>query len=133
MKLKALINRGLFYLSVPKCPCCGERLDVSDLALCQTCSEVYLDNKALCFCGKCLKPLSECLCVNDYLDGHFIHKLVKVFHYKGGAHIVGVPQNELLYHAKRGNRRDINRFIADEIAQNLKSLIKLDKDSFVIT
>jgi ComF family protein len=62
-----------------------------------------------------------------------VHKLVKVFSYRGGIDVKGVPQNELLYHAKRGNRRDINRFIAEEICDNIGREIKIDKDSFIIT
>ena len=126
-----VLDRFLFYLTVPKCVCCEERLDVDDKALCKSCLESYRESKKA-KCSICLKRLCECTCPNQYLESHFIHKIVKVFRYKNSAEPdVLVPANELIYNVKRVARRDLVNFIADEMAEAVSNSVKID--NFIVT
>ena len=116
-----LFERILFYISVPRCIFCGERLNISERALCENCKAKYLDHKER-NCSICSKPLYLCDCTSEYLDSHFIHKHIKVFRYKSGEES---PANELIYKLKRENRRDLINFIADELAVSLSANVEI--------
>ncbi len=118
----------LFYLSVPKCAACNERLDKNDRALCKKCREEY--NEAISrSCSICAKPLYECSCVIKHLDAHYIHKHVKVFRYRPNADL---PTNKLIYSLKRDNRDDVLDFLADELASSVATAFP-DVSEFVFT
>ena len=119
----------MFYLSVPTCPQCSERLDVDDLALCKTCKSQYEEFKGR-KCSHCAKPLPECDCSNDYLTAHSVKRLIKIVRYRPSDSTL--PSNALIYSLKRENRRDVTEFIAGEIAASIKAQIKDAKD-YVIT
>lgn len=123
MKFKEFIDKALFYVSVPKCAACGERLLVSDKALCDACSAKYRD--FLKFnCSRCAKPYYECECTNKFLKAHYVNKVYKVFRYFPGDE---PPSNMLIYRLKRNNRRDIRAFLCDELfASLMNKRIKLD-------
>ncbi len=115
MNIKEFYNSALYYLTVPKCVCCREKLEISDSALCKNCLKEYKNIKES-NCSLCSKMMSKCICVNDYLDKHFVHKLVKVFRYRQPENPNDrIPSNELIYNIKRGNRRDLVAFITDEL------------------
>ena len=118
----------LFYLSVPKCAACNERLDKDDLALCKGCREEY--NEAISrSCSVCAKPLYECTCVIKHLDAHYVHKHVKVFRYRPDADL---PTNKLIYSLKRDNRDDVFDFLADELASSIATAF-VNASEFVFT
>ena len=105
----------LFYLSVPKCASCSERLDKDDLALCKECRAEY--NNALARnCALCARPLYECTCTTAHLDAHYIHKHVKVFRYHPQANL---PTNKLIYSLKKENRDDVLEFLANELSSSI--------------
>ena len=131
MNFKELINKISYYISVPKCVCCGEIIDIDDRALCKTCLAQYNSIKEKT-CSVCKNPYYKCLCVNDYLDKRYIHKLVKVFRYKSCVDDEKIPSNELIYNIKRGYRRDLVEFIADEVTKAIKDS-KLNLKNYVIT
>ena len=134
MKLKEIYKTTIFYLTVPKCACCGEKLSRKNEALCDFCYNKYLDKKALEVCSVCFKPLYECKCSNDYLDRHYVHSLNKIFRYKPtNPDDEKVPQNELIYKIKRGNRRDIVKFIAAEMAETIAASMRDAPADYIIT
>ena len=130
-KIKDLYKKALFYLSVPKCVCCKERLKIEELALCEKCKGFYSEN-LIDKCSLCGRILSECLCVNDYLDNHYIHKLVKVVRYKYSDDIDKRASNELIYHLKRNPRRDIVEFITNELLRAIENS-GLDFSEYLVT
>jgi len=105
----------LFYLSVPKCVACGERLVRSDRALCKNCKADY-DNAIKRNCAHCAKPIYECSCTTEYLDTHYVHHHIKVFRYRPEADL---PTNKLIYSLKKDNRDDVLDFLADELASSV--------------
>ena len=110
---------------MPCCVFCGERLEISEQALCKKCKEAYLDYKER-KCSICSKPLYQCSCPSEYLDSHFIHKHIKVFRYKASEKS---PANELIFKLKRENRRDVINFIADELTNSIRHSVKIDKET----
>ena len=120
-----IFEKILFYISVPRCVFCGERLTLGELALCDNCKKIYLDLKER-NCSICSKPLYLCDCTSKYLESHFIHKHIKVFRYKANENS---PANELIYKLKRENRRDIVEFLANELADSIKNSIKVDQNT----
>lgn len=122
------IKTILFYLSVPKCAACGERLGRRDRALCQGCRIEY-DNALARSCAHCAKPLYECTCTTQHLDAHYIHKHVKVFRYHPERDL---PTNKLIYSLKKDNREDVLDFLADELTSSIATAFP-NADEFVFT
>lgn len=131
MNIKELYKKIVFYASVPKCVCCKNALDFDDKALCKQCKEDYeriKDRK----CSVCLKHLYECKCVNEYLEKHMMHKLVKVFRYKPSESVnERIPSNQLIYIIKREKRIDLLDYISDEMIYAIKNSLKYE--NYVIT
>lgn len=122
----------LFYLSVPKCVCCDNRLNIDDRALCKDCFDGYLETRRKAQCSYCLKNFSECLCPNDYLEKHFVHKLIKLFRYKPSeSPNERIPANQLIYNAKRNKRIDLFDLLSDDICHAIKASI--DFDGYIVT
>ena len=119
MKLKELINKILFFVSVPKCVGCKKRLNIDDFALCPDCLDEYYNIKAR-NCSICSKQLCECTCSNQYLKSHYIHKIIKVFRY---IHRDPLPSNNLIYSLKRDNRRDVLEFLTNELCSAISNSI----------
>lgn len=116
----------LFYLTVPKCVCCRERIDIDDKALCKSCLEEYKNTKNRS-CSRCFKQLSSCSCSNKYLESHATRKLVKLFRYKPSADPnERVAANELIYNIKRVKRRDLLDLISDEMINAIKDSVSTD-------
>ena len=123
-----LIDNLLYYISVPKCACCGERLSKDELALCKECKEEY-NNVLRRNCSVCAKPLYECPCTNDYLDSHYIHKVIKVFRYVIKENL---PTNALIYSLKKDNRRDVLKYLSSELADSIAYSVKAP-EAYVFT
>ena len=119
-----LFKTFIYYLTVPKCVCCGEKLDIDDKALCKKCREAYNDH-LLRRCSVCSGVLNKCLCPNEYLDSHYVHKHIKVYRYLPG---LSTPANQLIYSLKRENRRDVLEFLSTELANSIKHSIKSPGD-----
>ncbi len=121
------LDKILFFVSVPKCVYCGERLDYGDEGLCKACMEKYLDAKKR-NCSICAKELCRCSCTNKYLDSHFMHKHIKVFRYEAGEE---TPGNMLIYKLKRDNRSDIIDFLASELSEAIKSSVETNENTII--
>ena len=119
-----LFEKILFRISVPKCICCGEALEINEKALCNSCKRIFDDYKER-NCSICAAPLYFCDCTSKYLESHFVHKLIKVFRYKAGEESV---QNKLIYSLKRDNRRDVVDFLSDELTNSILASVKITSD-----
>ena len=121
MNIKDVMDRVLYALSVPKCVCCGERLDYGQNAFCRKCSTEF-DEFCTRNCSKCSKILNECHCSMDYLEGHFVKNIVKCYRYIGNQGTS--PGNALIYSLKRDNRKDVLSFCADKMELAIANSVK---------
>lgn len=123
-----IFKKIIYYITVPKCASCGEKLDIDDLALCKSCKKEY-DDHLNRNCSVCAKPLHECTCPNKYLDSHYVHRHIKVYRYKPG---VETAPNKLIYSLKRENRRDVLSFLSQELSKSLKTAL-MYPDKYLFT
>ena len=124
------LDKILFYLSVPKCVCCKERLDVDDGPLCKSCTTDYISHKRIKDCSVCANVLKDCTCTNDYLEAHFVKKLLKVCRYTHREDRK-IPSNHLIYSIKRDNRKDVLRYMTDELVSVINNHLTVD-NSFAV-
>lgn len=117
--IKALWERILFYVSVPTCVCCKKRLEIHEKALCTSCVEKH-EKLKFRSCSRCLKKLNECSCSNEYLEKHYVKKLVKVFYYSQRND--AQPLNSLIYSLKRDNRNDVLEVCSQELANSILTI-----------
>lgn len=120
MKIKEIINHIIFYVSVPKCVCCDERLDYEDRALCKACLQKYSEIKNR-NCSQCARQLYECTCPNEYLNAHYVKRLVKVYRYLPEPDF---PTNRIIYSLKHDDRKDVMDFAKDELSESIKNSIE---------
>ena len=123
-----LLNKLLFYISVPRCVGCGERIEVNDIALCSACKIEYEDSK-LRNCPRCAKLLPWCDCTNKHLDAHFIHRLIKVFRYSPRGR---GQSNELIFSLKRDNRSDVLELLSRELSEAIRNNVD-EPQNYVFT
>ena len=128
MKLKELIDSIFFYLSVPKCVGCGERLRKEENVLCDGCTAEY-ENVKRRNCSICSNTLDRCVCTNKYLDAHYVHKLIKVYRYLPDDKL---PSNRLIYSLKRDNRSDVLELLSGELYSAVLHSVK-DPSEYVFT
>lgn len=129
MNISEIMDRALFALSVPKCVCCGERLNYGQRAFCLKCSIEFEEFKTR-NCARCAKILSKCDCSNEFLEAHFIRRVVKCYRYLN--HNEKSSANALIYSLKRDNRRDVLDFASDQLLLSLKNSV-MDLDECIIT
>lgn len=130
MKIKELIRRAIFYVSVPKCVLCKERLDFEDRGLCKACFVKYIRHKDR-NCPKCSKILSECSCSYSNLEAHGIKHFVKIFRYSKAEQ--SMPSNYLIYSLKQDNRYDVLSFLSDEMVLAIRNSFDTSSGEYVIT
>ena len=84
-------------------------------------------------CSQCGRELPECVCANKYLREHYVKRLIKLFVYRSSLEEnKKVPSNELIYHVKRTDRKDLIAFIASELASAIKNNVT-NYSEFLIT
>ena len=115
-----LMDRVFFALSVPKCVCCKKRLIYGEKALCLKCSAVFDEFKSR-NCSRCARLLHKCDCSNDFLEAHYIHRVIKCYRYLDREE--ASPGNALIYSLKRDNRSDVLDVCADELCEAIRSSI----------
>lgn len=120
MNIKGLMDRVLFALSVPKCVCCGKRLDYGQNAFCLECSVEFDDFKTR-DCARCGRVLSECDCVTPYLKAHFIKRVIKCYRYLNRKETN--PGSALIYSMKRDNRNDVLTACANELEAAIRNSV----------
>lgn len=130
MKIKEVINKALFYISVPKCVLCKDKLEYEDKGLCKNCLITYNAHKER-NCPHCSNVLSRCFCSYDYLESHGIKNLVKLFRYSKTEE--SLPSNYLIYSLKQDNRYDVLSFLADELCDAICHSIDISNGEYVIT
>ena len=120
MNIKIIMDRVLFALSVPKCVCCGERLNYGEKAFCHKCSAEFSDLKTR-NCAKCARVLSKCDCVTPYLKAHFIRRVIKCYRYINRQNVNA--GNSLIYSLKRDNRADVLEVCAKELEAAIRNSV----------
>jgi predicted amidophosphoribosyltransferase len=125
MNIKDVMDRVLYALSVPKCVCCGERLDYGQNAFCLKCS-IEFDEFCTRNCSKCSRILNECNCSMDYLEGHFVKRIIKCYRYVNHQGIN--PGNALIYSLKKDNREDVLKVCADKLELAIRNSVKSPED-----
>ena len=132
MSIKSILEKAIFYITVPKCVSCGDFLKLENKALCDNCLGEHLKKKEE-KCAVCFKPLVRCTCTNSYLERHFVKRLVKLFRYKMPLEVgKPIPSNELIYNVKRTDRRDLVDFIAEQLCEAIVANVPNYKD-FLVT
>ncbi|MBO5907224.1 MAG: ComF family protein [Clostridia bacterium] len=129
MNVKSLVERALFYLSVPKCVSCKSRLNFTDKVFCPECSVKFKENIQR-NCSRCSKILSECTCTTEYLRHHKINSVIKVYRYVRRPDTE--PQNKLIYSLKQDGRADVLELSASLLVRSLSASVK-DINECVIT
>ena len=126
---KSVFRKILFYLSVPTCVGCSDRLDIDDGPLCKSCHAEYEELKKR-NCSRCAKLLSECTCSNAFLEAHRVKKLVKVFRYL--KHRDDTASTGMIFSLKKDNRYDVLDFLSSELCLAIKASIPNPED-YIIT
>jgi len=124
------VDKLLNLFFVPKCVACRQVLGPDGGALCPACLEKYEDAKER-RCACCLAPLSSCACPTEYLSRHGVRRLVKVFRYRPKYR--EEPENKLIYALKSAHLRDVNVFLAKELAAALRGQLPKKTDQCLIT
>ncbi len=124
MKLSEIVDRALFYVSVPKCVACGVPLDHSDNVYCKDCLPEFWAAFGR-DCSVCFKPLCECSCSNKYLVSKKVKKVVKLFRYIQREE--NYCSNSLIYSLKKDNRRDVLELASSLLSDAL--LLSIEKPS----
>ena len=114
MKISEILERALFYISVPKCISCGEKLDFTSKVYCPKCKLELFDVYNRC-CSGCNKILSKCDCSNEYLKGKRVRKVIKLFRYMQREE--NYVANSLIYSLKKDNRKDCLRFAVEMLSE----------------
>ncbi len=70
-------------------------------------------------CSRCANILSQCSCGNKLLAENHIHKVFKLYKYR--AYQEDNPNKRIIYALKEDNRIDVFDFLADELANAIKS------------
>lgn len=102
----------MFYITVPECVGCKEKLDVDELAICKVCRKKHelLKTKN---CSRCSNALNSCTCSNTYLEKHRVKKLIKAYRYLITDEIS--PSNNLIFSLKKEPRRDVLNLLTGEL------------------
>lgn len=130
MKIKEIFQRVLFYISVPKCVLCKEKLDLEDRGLCKSCMMKYEQHKER-NCPYCSKKLQECFCSYKDLKNHGIKNLAKVFRYSKAEQ--SMPSNYLIYSLKQDNRSDVLSLLSDELSKAILNSLDISASDYIVT
>lgn len=130
MNVREIMRKILYYVSVPKCVNCKQKLDYEDRGLCKRCMRTYNEHKTR-NCSRCSKKLIECSCPSEYLLAHGIKQISKVFRYSKAEQ--SRPSNYLIYSLKQDNREDVIEFLADEMVSSIKNSFDITKGKYLIT
>lgn len=129
MTVKSIFRDILFYLSVPYCISCGERIDKHDMAFCPKCSAEFREIASR-NCSVCNKLLVECTCSCDYLESLRVKRVVKVFRYKNREE--NLTANRLIYSLKGEDRFDVTEYASDVLCEAIRNSFN-SFDNVVIT
>ncbi|MBQ8303132.1 MAG: ComF family protein [Clostridia bacterium] len=127
-RITGIMDRVLFALSVPKCVCCGERLDYGQNAFCPKCSAEFQEFRTR-NCAKCSKLLHECDCSSSYLEAHFVKRVIKCYRYINKEEY---PSNSLIFSLKRDNRKDVLEVTSDLLIEAIRNSID-DPEKYIFT
>ena len=127
-RFRTFLYRAAHYLFVCRCIACGEVIAENEV-LCEDCAEEYRAAK-LSECGVCGRSLCSCLCADTAFENSVIHKHIKLYRYiSDDFEAVG---NRILYRFKKNDISTAFRFLGDELASSVNSLLSLD-DGYVVS
>ena len=129
MNKMKIMDRVFFALSVPKCVCCKQRLTFGENSLCRKCSAIFEEFKSR-NCSKCARLLHKCDCSTDFLEAHYIRRVIKCYRYLDRDE--ASPGNSLIYSLKRDNRSDVLNRCADELVEAIRSSVD-DPENYLFT
>ena len=118
MTLKSIFRDILFYLSVPYCISCGERLNRHDVAFCPKCSLEFREIASR-NCSVCNNILVHCSCSCDYLESLRVKRVVKVFRYNNRPE--NMTANRLIYSLKGDDRFDVTEYASDVLCEAIRN------------
>lgn len=127
---KEIYRRIMYYITVPKCVFCGEKLDYTDKCFCPDCLDKYNQWKTR-NCSRCSRELSFCSCSNAYLGRNGIKTLTKLYRYRSDSD--DSPSKRIIFALKELNRSDVFDFLADEVAESINNSYCVNPDKFVVT
>lgn len=121
----------------PACASCRTLLDRADIlagrALCPTCRRDW-ENEKLETCGICAKPVTACRCITEDMERCKCEALCKRVYYIHGKR--EPIQNRLIYSIKQERRRRTVEFLARELAESARDLLReqeLSPEEMVLT
>lgn len=129
IKYKDFLDRVLFALSVPKCVCCGERLNYGEKAFCPKCSANFKDF-ATRNCPRCSRILNSCRCTTPYLRSHFVGRVIKCYRYINRGSLSAA--NSLIFSLKRDNRADVLELCVDILSEAISNSVS-DPQNYIFT
>lgn len=129
IKIKNIMDRVFFALSVPTCVCCKRRLSYGEKAFCPECYAVFEENKNR-NCARCARKLDRCDCTNDFLCTHFVKRVLKSYRYINRGEISS--GNALIYSLKKDNRSDVLDFCTEEMVNIISAHIENPRE-YIIT
>ena len=128
-KIQSILHTILYYVSVPKCVLCNERLDRDDQGLCKSCRKTYDEHKTE-NCSNCSEILSRCSCAHADLLNNQVKQHYKLFRYRNKE--LSAPGNHLIYSLKRENREDVVDFLSEELSTLLHQNFNI-KGNYILT
>ena len=124
MRFGEFLKKAFFYLGVPKCVSCKERLLLEDTAFCKLCITKYREDLGR-ECPVCLKQTRKCRCANKHMQAHFIKSHLKLYRYHSDE--CATVLDSAIYAMKNTARDDVFDFLADELSLLVRdSDLKLD-------
>ncbi len=128
MKILSFFARLFSLVTVNRCIACRATIARQDF-MCSSCLRDYRQER-LWECGICGRGLSECTCVNEYLEKAAVHRTVKLLRYQ--PNIPEAVGNRILYRLKRHRVFGIHRFLAAELSETVRRQI-LPNETYVVT
>jgi ComF family protein len=118
MRFGEFLKKAFFYLGVPKCVSCKERLLLEDTAFCKLCVTKYREDEGR-ECPICLKPTRKCRCANKHMQSHFIKSHIKLYRYRKDE--CADVLDPAIYAMKRTARDDVFDFLAEELSRAVEN------------
>jgi len=119
-RFRTFLYRVAHYLCVCRCIACGEVIGENEV-FCEDCASEYRAAK-LSECGMCGRSLCNCLCADTAFD----RSIIQLYRYLSDDYeAVG---NRILYRFKKNDVNTCFRFLGDELARTVSTLLPLDED-----
>ena len=115
----------------PRCAACGDLLRFEGFGggelpvLCPGCARQW-ESEKLSACGRCGRPVFQCVCLTEELTDAGCAGFCKLVYYLNGRQ--PPVQNRMLYHLKNTPDRRTAAFLAGELEEPVKALLRQSGD-----